>query len=94
MSAPVLPHIDVPQEAIRSFCQRHGVIRFSLFGSVLLQFAPGVRYRLVELVAMGDELEALFGRRVDIIDRAAVEQSQNFIRREAIFSSEQVIYAE
>jgi predicted nucleotidyltransferase len=43
---------------------------------------------------MGDELEAIFGRKVDLIDRKGVEESRNFLRRKEILNSAQVIYAE
>jgi hypothetical protein len=105
MSALITPQIAVAEDAIRAFCERHNVARFALFGSVLrddfrpdsdidvlLEFAPGVRYGVSALVAMGDELEALFGRPVDIIDRQAILDSPNPIRRKTILESEQVIY--
>lgn len=105
MSALMTSQIAVAEDAIRAFCQRHNVVRFALFGSilrddfrpdsdidVLLEFASGVRYGVSALVAMGDELEALFGRPVDIVDRQAVLDSPNPIRRKAILDSEQVIY--
>ena len=39
------------------------------------------------------EFEALFGRRVDVITRAAVEKSPNWIRRGTTLSTPQTIYA-
>jgi predicted nucleotidyltransferase len=66
-------------------------VRFSLFGSVLrddfrpesdidilVEFATNVRYGVSKIVTMGDELEALFGRSVDILDRMAILQSPPF----------------
>ena len=107
MSRLSTPQISIPHDAIRAFCQGHHIVRFSLFGSVLredfrpesdidvlIEFAPGIRYGVSALVKMGDELEALFGRSVDIIDRQAIEQSPNFIRRNAILNSELVVYEE
>jgi hypothetical protein len=93
--------------AIRYFCQKWHICEFALFGSVLrddfgddsdidvlLTFREGVRYGLAALVQMGDELEAVFGREVDIVDRVALEQSANYIRRKLILDSAAVIYAE
>ena len=41
---------------------------------------------------MEAELEKLFGREVDLITRASVEQSANYLRRREILSSAKVIY--
>lgn len=99
--------ISLPLDAIREFCQRWHVREFALFGSilrddfnkdsdidVLLTYQPGTRLTLTALLAMGDELEALFGRPVDLIDRETVANSRNTLRRQIIFDSAQVIYAE
>jgi hypothetical protein len=42
---------------------------------------------------MREELMALFQRRVDLISRKSLEQSPNWIRRNQILKSAQVIYA-
>jgi len=42
---------------------------------------------LVRLLDMEEELSKLFGRRVDLIRREAVESSPNYIRRREILSS-------
>ena len=42
---------------------------------------------------MQEELSGMFGRRVDLIERTAVEQSRNYIRRKAILQSAETIYA-
>ena len=107
MAQQVVTNIALPIDRIRAFCQKWGVRKFALFGSVLredfndesdvdvlLEFRDDVRYGLSGLVQMGDELEDIFGRSVDLIDRRAVEQSRNYIRREIIFDSAEVIYAE
>lgn len=107
MTRPI-PTLSSPvRDAIRAFCGRWNIIEFALFGSVLrpdfrpdsdidvlVRFREGVRYSLFDLVQMGDELEAIFGRRVDLLDRIAVEQSANYIRREEILNAAEVVYAE
>lgn len=40
-----------------------------------------------------ENLRDVFGRDVDIVDRRAMEQSHNYIRRNAILETYQVIYA-
>ena len=42
---------------------------------------------------MERELTDLFARRVDLVDRAAIEGSRNYIRRRAILDSARVLYA-
>ena len=42
---------------------------------------------------MQGELEAIFGREVDLLQRVAVERSENYIRRKSILSNVEVIYA-
>jgi len=44
------------------------------------------------MVEMTDELEYLFKRKVDLLTRQSIEQSDNYIRRENILNSIQVIY--
>lgn len=44
---------------------------------VLVTFAPSATRTLADLLRMEDELRALFGRRVDLVMRELVEQSEN-----------------
>jgi uncharacterized protein len=60
---------------------------------VLFTLADGVSQSLLKRVKIKYELEDLFHRTVDLVDREEVTQSYNWIRRENILSSEQVIYA-
>lgn len=98
--------IGTSLEAIASFCKRWNVKELALFGSVLrddfrpdsdidvlASFRPGCRHTFFDVLQMQDELGGLFGREVDLIERAGVEQSGNYIRRKAILSSAETIYA-
>jgi predicted nucleotidyltransferase len=97
-----MPHIaiDYDKEKLRDFCQRWKVTEFSLFGSVvrddfgpqsdvdvLVTFAPNAPWTLSMWLEMQRELEMLFQRRVDLIERDAVEHSENRFRKRAILSS-------
>ena len=42
---------------------------------------------------MEDELKAIFGRNVDLVDRRAVEQSENYIRPRHVLSHLETIHA-
>ncbi len=96
--------ITVPQELIEDFCHRWKIKEFYLFGSVLrddfneqsdidvmVQSFPNPGWGW-KIVTMNDELEQIFGRKVDLIFKDAIERSQNWIRREDILSSARLIY--
>jgi hypothetical protein len=104
---PALERTDIPLAAIASFCQQWGIAELAFFGSVLREdfnaesdidllatFRSDVRYTLFDLTTMIDELSALFGRPVDLLDRRALEESENYIRRKVILGSAEVFYAE
>ncbi len=101
-----LKNIDLPIERIKEFCDRWQITEFALFGSVLrddfcpnsdidvlVTFAPDAKRGLSETLQMRDELQALFDRKVDFIVKAAIERSENWLRRKNILESAQVIYA-
>ena len=88
------------REQLARFCQRWRISELAFFGSVLrddfrpdsdvdvlVTFAPDARWGLLDFVAMQDELSAILGRQVDLVSRRAVENSGNWIRREAILGS-------
>lgn len=97
--------LPVSSEKIADFCRRSRIRELSLFGSVLrddfrpdsdvdvlVTFDPDAKPGVLDLVRMQAELENLFGRRVDLIERRAVEQSDNYIRRKHILQTAEVIY--
>ena len=98
--------IGVPMNAIKTFCDRWQVEELALFGSVLRNdFEPDsdidvlVRFRaertpgLFGIAGMERELAELLARRVDLVNRAAIDGSRNYIRRKAILESARVVYA-
>jgi predicted nucleotidyltransferase len=98
--------LAIPEEEIASFCRRWKVNELALFSSVLrgdfgpdsdvdvlISFAPDAHWSLFDLVTMQEELEAILGREVDLLERVAVERSENYIRRKNILSNLEVIYA-
>jgi predicted nucleotidyltransferase len=60
---------------------------------VLVTFEPDVAYSFKHLVMMQEELEAIYGRPVDLLTKRAIQDSPNYIRRKDILDSAQVIYA-
>lgn len=93
--------IDIDRDKLREFCRRWKVAEFALFGSVtrpdefrddsdvdvLARFAPDAPWSLFDWVTMEEELAAIFHRRVDLVERAAVETSDNRFRRRSILDS-------
>ena len=97
--------IPLPVTEITEFCRRHGIRSLSLFGSVLredfrpdsdvdllVEFEDSVRPGLREWLRMQEELERILGRKVDLVERKAVEMSENYIRRRRILRSLEPIY--
>lgn len=97
--------IAMPIDRIRQFCQNWQIIELALFGSVLrddfhadsdidilVAFAGTANWGLLEHAKMQEELEVLFSRPVDLIGKQAIERSSNWIRRQEILSTAQIIY--
>jgi len=95
--------IRIPRKKIAEFCRRWEVTEFSLFGSVLrndfrpdsdvdvlVTFAPNVEISLFDLVQMKLDLEKIFHRPVDVIEKDALE---NPFRKREILRTAQVVYA-
>lgn len=98
--------LDPPRDQLVAFCRRWRITELALFGSVLrddfgpdsdvdvlASFEPSVPHTLLDIVRMQDELSEMLGRNVDLIERTAVEQNRNYIRRNAILQSAETIYA-
>lgn len=98
--------ITVPRKKLAEFCRRWKVSELAFFGSVLrddfrsgsdidllVSFSPKAKISLFDLVRMQNELKEIFGRDVDLVERKAIEKSENYIRRKNILSNTQVIYA-
>jgi uncharacterized protein len=100
LPAHLAGRLVLDRERLAAFCRRWEVAELALFGSVLrddfrpdsdvdvlVAFAPGARRGLFDLVEMEDELTRLFGRRVDLVTRRGVEDSDSWLRRRAILDS-------
>jgi len=98
-------HTEIPIKAIADFCRRWQITELALFGSVLrddfrpdsdidvlVTFDPDSHWSLFDFVRMQRELTAIFGRDVDLVERDAVIEGHNAMRRKAILDSAQVIY--
>ena len=99
------PKLHLDRDRIAEFCRRNRILRLELFGSVLrddfrpdsdvdilVEFEPGAKVGLFALVEMTEELEKMLGRKVDLVTRRAIEQSDNYIRRRHILSRLEPVY--
>jgi predicted nucleotidyltransferase len=97
--------IDIDRERLAEYCRRWKIVELSLFGSVLrddfgpgsdvdilVTFAPDAEWSVLDHVSMEEEVSALLGRKVDVVNRRAVENSANPLRRRAILDSAQPYY--
>ena len=99
------PQISISSDRLAAFCQSHGIRRLAVFGSalredfgpesdvdVLVEFEPDRIPGLLGVAGMELELSDVFGRGVDLVTRAEVEDSRNYIRRKSILASTEVVY--
>lgn len=99
------PGLKIPLDKDRlvAFCLRWGVRELSVFGSVLrddfrpdsdvdvlVEYHPGTGPSFETFPQMLEELRALFGRSVDLVEKDHIRGS---IRRNAILASHRVVYA-
>jgi len=97
------PAVRVDHEALAEFCRKWRVRELSLFGSALrddfdsksdldflVSFEPGVSLDIDDLLDMKEELEARYGRPVDLVEKEAL---RNPWRKHEILKTRQVIYA-
>jgi predicted nucleotidyltransferase len=97
------PKVTFDRQKIAELCRRYGVAELAVFGSVLrddfradsdvdvlVSFAPQVHPSLLELAELREDLKDVFGRDVDVVERAGL---RNPFRRRAILSTAEVVYA-
>ena len=95
----------IRSDAVERFCRRWKIRVLAMFGSVLrddfrpdsdvdvlVTFDLSADWGLFEHMQMKEELEALLGRKVDLVNRRAIERSPNWIRRDAILGSAETVY--
>lgn len=97
--------IEVDRARLIDFCRTWKVTELSFFGSVfredfrpesdvdvLVAFAAEAEWSLLDLASMQLELQGIIGRKVNLVERQAVEKSQNYIRRRHVLESLDAVY--
>ena len=95
--------MDIPKETLGEICRRWMIRELSLFGSALREdfrpdsdidllvvFDASAQWSLLDLVDLQQELAQLFGRPVDLVEKAAL---RNPFRRQSILATREVVYA-
>jgi predicted nucleotidyltransferase len=95
-----------PDNALQQFCTKWQIAELALFGSVLrddfhsnsdidvlVSFTPTAPWTLLDLVNIERELTDLTGRDIDLVEKQAIEDSHNWLRRDEILSTAQIIYS-
>ena len=97
--------VDIPVEHLHDFCQRWKVSELAVFGSalnenypiesdldLLISFEKDVQWGLFDLVNMELELGKIFDKNIDLVEKRAVTNSENYLRRRGILDNAQIIY--
>lgn len=99
--------IDTRRPAIEALCRRFHVQKLEVFGSAarghdfdpaksdadfLVTFEPEAERSFATLIDLQEALEALLGLSVDLVERPAIEQSRNYIRRRHILDGAEPLY--
>lgn len=96
-------NVQLDPNVLAEFCRKWRIRELSVFGSVLredfdpksdldflVSFEPGAPVDIDRLLDMKEELEARFGRSVDLVEKEAM---RNPWRKHEILKTRQVIYA-
>ena len=97
------PRPHVPPDVLSDFARRHRIRELSIFGSILrddfrpdsdvdilFELQPDEEMTIERYLEMKDELERLFGRAVDLVEKPLVD---NPYRRAEILRTRKVVYA-
>jgi predicted nucleotidyltransferase len=95
--------IDISESQLAELCRKWKVTELSLFGSilrddfgpdsdidVLVVFQPDAPWSLWDILDMREELQDLFGRKIDLVEKEAL---RNPFRRYEILKNHKVLYA-
>lgn len=103
MHAEILRH----RETLAALCRQYGVARLDVFGSaargvdfdparsdvdLLVEFAPSTPRRLAALLDFEAEAGKALARQVEVVDRRAIEESENYIRRRRILAEAEALF--
>ncbi len=98
--------VSIPEEKITTFCRKWKIQEIALFGSVLredfnpssdvdvlVSWFPDAVCGLFSVSEMQEELSQILERKVDLVSRASIEKSRNWIRKRHILENAETVYA-
>lgn len=103
----IYKRLNLTPEQLANFCKQHHILELSLFGSILrddfkadsdidllmvFDRSANPHLSLMDLVGMEYQLEDMVGRKVDLIEKRSIVDSDNWIRRQNILNTAQTIY--
>ena len=93
---------QVDAASLAGVCRRYGVKELSVFGSaargeirpesdidMMVEFEPGVRVGVIKFESLAEELEALAGRRIDLVTKRGLKPWV----RSAVLKDARAVYA-
>ena len=99
--------LAIKPDAVSAYCRRWKIKDLAIFGSalrpdfrpdsdvdILATFAQDADWSIFDHAQMESELAEIFGRKVDLVSRRAVERSDNWIRRDAILRTAESLFAQ
>ncbi|MGI0480223.1 nucleotidyltransferase family protein [Geminocystis sp. CENA526] len=95
-----------PQDLIR-FCQENFISELAVFGSILrddfnsqsdidflVTYSALAHRGLLEKIRLKEKLEKMCDRTVDLVSKKAIDNSSNWLKKQEILNSAEVIYRE
>ena len=102
----MMEKLNISRDCLVEFCTRWRISELALFGSVLrddfgpdsdidllVTFEPDAPWSLFDIVRVKQEFEELVGRKVDIIERPALEKHHNPYLKHEILTTAVRIFA-
>lgn len=99
--------VSARRDAIAELCRRFHVRRLDVFGSAargtdfdtqrsdadfLIEFEPDTEPTIGLLLDLEAALASTLGRSVDLVERTAIEESRNYLRRRQIMEEAEPVY--
>jgi hypothetical protein len=101
----ILKRLGQHLEPIETLCQQWGIHQLALFGSILredfgtdsdvdllVDFSPGKKISLLDLLELEYQFSEILERPIDLVEKQAIIQSPNWIRRQEVLNTAQIIY--
>ena len=97
--------IPIPEDKIQQFCQQWQITELCLFGSILrddftpdsdidilVTFSPETQWSLLDFIKMEYQLQNILNRKVDLVIKETIENSDNWLRKQSILETAERIY--